>query len=89
MDLVDQREAFNNRQHRADLFFDQAPASAFRLDQYGVLLDVNQRWYEVLGYARESVVGLGFAGFLAPAYRECFQEGLSSMELSGDVRHMH
>jgi PAS domain S-box-containing protein len=44
------------------------------LDSNGRLLDVNRAWLDLLGYAREEVIGKPFADFLVPQHREQFQK---------------
>jgi two-component system phosphate regulon sensor histidine kinase PhoR len=51
---------------RFESMYDQAPFIMHSLNRQGVLLRVNQRWQEVLGYSREEVEGKPYADLLHP-----------------------
>jgi len=46
------------------LLYEQAPLAYQSLDSKGVILDVNERWLELLGMAREDVIGRRFGEFV-------------------------
>ncbi|MDI6901177.1 MAG: ATP-binding protein [Anaerosomatales bacterium] len=46
------------------LLYEQAPLAYQSLDSKGVILDVNERWLELLGMSREDVIGRRFGEFV-------------------------
>jgi len=61
-----------SEQRFASLFHD-APLGYQSLDEQGRLVEVNERWLETLGYARDEVLGRWFGDFLAPGYEADFR----------------
>ncbi len=68
------------------LFYEQTPIAYQSLNEDGNLLDVNWAWLELLGYAREEVLGRHFADFMLPEYAQKFPETLRSFIAVGDLR---
>jgi two-component system, sensor histidine kinase and response regulator len=52
--------------------FDNAPLAYQSLDEGGYILDVNNRWLEILGYSKSEVIGRWFGDVLGPVSRELF-----------------
>lgn len=61
-------------QERFKALFDKAPLGYQSLDSGGCFIEVNQQWMDLLGYAKEEVLGKWFGDFVAPAYRDAFQQ---------------
>jgi PAS domain S-box-containing protein len=67
------------------LFFEQSPLGYQSLDAEGRFLAVNQAWLDLLGYAREAVLGKPFADFLTPESQARFAERLGRLKQLGEV----
>ena len=68
---------------RLDL--DHIPVGYQSLDEEGNLLDVNNTWCRLLGYAREEVLSRNFAEFLHPDDADCFRQHFSQSKASGEM----
>jgi PAS domain S-box-containing protein len=66
--------ALKESEEHFQMLFDNAPVGYQSLDINGNFLAVNNTWLELMGYAREEVVGKWFGSFLAPGYTEAFRE---------------
>ncbi|NLY02547.1 MAG: PAS domain S-box protein, partial [Rhodopirellula sp.] len=71
--------------HFATLY-EEAPLGYQSLDAQGRVLQVNRTWLELLGYARDEVIGRSFADFLTVAQRPCFAERFARFKAAGEVR---
>lgn len=71
--------------HFATLY-EEAPLGYQSLDAEGRVLQVNRTWLELLGYARDEVIGRSFADFLTVAQRPCFAERFARFKAAGEVR---
>jgi PAS domain S-box-containing protein len=74
-DITEQKhleEELRKSEQRFRLLFENAPLPYQSLDERGYFLDVNKRWLEVLGYAREEVIGKWFGDFLDPKHVQDF-----------------
>uniref|UniRef100_I2Q4S9 Sensory/regulatory protein RpfC n=1 Tax=Desulfovibrio sp. U5L TaxID=596152 RepID=I2Q4S9_9BACT len=58
--------ALRESESRFRLLFENAPLPYQSLDERGCILDVNKRWHDTLGYAKEEAVGRWFGDFLGP-----------------------
>ncbi|MEN6576011.1 MAG: PAS domain S-box protein [Phycisphaerales bacterium] len=65
--------------------YTQCPLPYQSLDENGCLLDVNPRWLQILGYAREEVLGRWFGDFLPEFERGPFREGFERYKVVGEV----
>ena len=68
------------------LLFDYAPLGYQSLDVSGRLLDVNRTWTELLGYAREEVIGRLFREFIVEPATEELEPRFEAFLRSGSVR---
>ncbi len=66
--------ALKESEARFRALFENAPLAYQSLDETGHFLDVNRKWLDVLGYAKEEVLGTWFGDFLAPGFREHFDK---------------
>ncbi len=64
---------------------DNAPLAWQSLDEQGRILDVNARWLNTLGYAREEVLGKWFGDFLAPGSVDVFAENFPCFKAAGGL----
>ncbi|WP_428561983.1 MAG: PAS domain S-box protein [Solidesulfovibrio sp. DCME] len=74
-DVTEQKrllQELRDSENRFRLLFENAPLAYQSLDEKGFFLDVNKKWLDILGYAKEEVVGRFFGDFLAPEYAEHF-----------------
>lgn len=62
---------------------DELPCGYQSLDEDGHLLEVNEAWLIITGYARDEVIGRWFGDFLAPASAERFRSKFSEIKSSG------
>lgn len=66
-------------------FYLQAPLAYQSLDSEGCLLEVNQQWLKLLGYAREEVIGKHFIAFLPSDSQEYFQVNFQKFKATGEI----
>lgn len=98
--LLTKQEAFwkmkselEESRERFRLLFDKAPLAYQTLDREGRIIEVNPRWLETFGYARNEVIGRPFSDFLSPKDREIFHSsifqlvGLGVVHREMDVVH--
>ena len=79
-------QALRESEERFRLLYEQAPLPYQSLDAQGRILQVNQAWLDLLGYAREQVIGRSFGDFLAPEHRDRFWASFSRL-LAGSDGH--
>ncbi len=56
------------------------------LDEQGNIIDVNPVWCNLMGYAREEVIGRWFGEFLVSDHKEKFNEGFSRFKSAGEIK---
>lgn len=78
-------EKLQHSEERFQQLFDEAPLGYQSLDEAGCFLDVNQSWCEILGYAKEAVIGRWFGEFLAPEYVEPFRQRFPLFKQQGTI----
>lgn len=78
-------EKLQHSEERFQQLFDKAPLGYQSLDEAGCFLDVNQSWCEILGYAKEAVIGRWFGDFLAPEYVEPFRQRFPLFKQQGTI----
>ncbi len=67
---------------------DELPCGYQSLDSEGRLIEVNEVWLSLMGYARDEVLGRWFGDFLAPASKETFRTKFSEIKSSGYQGHV-
>ena len=78
-------EALTGSSERFHQLFEDAPLGYQSLDADGKLLMVNRAWLELLGYAREEVMGRSFGDFLAPGGAELFRQRFPLFKEKGEI----
>jgi PAS domain S-box-containing protein len=78
-------ELLKESEERFKLLFDKAPIAYQSLDENGFLNDINETWYELMGYEKEEVTGHWFGDFLNPEYLDLFKKVLTSLKISGKI----
>jgi diguanylate cyclase (GGDEF)-like protein/PAS domain S-box-containing protein/putative nucleotidyltransferase with HDIG domain len=79
------REQLKRSEEKFQMLFNQAPLGYQSLDFDGNFLDVNQQWLDMLGYAREEVIGKWFGDFLSPAYQDGFRKRFPIFKAQGHI----
>lgn len=79
-------EALKQGWDRFRLLYDQAPLGYQSLDAGGRVIEVNQTWLEILGYAREEVAGRWFGNFLTPSGQAVFEKAFATLKSQGEIR---
>ncbi len=64
------------------------PIGYVSLDIDGRVLDVNPKWYEILGYARDEVRGQRFEEFVASPSRDLFNQQFRELPIRGEVANL-
>lgn len=77
-DLEESEKQFRN-------LYENAPLSYQSLDNNGNFVTVNKAWLEILGYAKEDVIGKNFAEFLHPDYKEHFAMNFPNFKAAGHI----
>ena len=65
--------------------YEKAPLGYQSLDENGCFVDVNQTWLQMMGYAKEEVIGKWFGDFLAQEYVEAFRERFPLFKKLGSI----
>jgi PAS domain S-box-containing protein len=85
-------EALQASETRLRALYEDSPLGYQSLDAEGLLLDVNPRWIEMLGYSQEKVLGRWFGDFLAEedpvSFRERYLGFLAAGRAEGEVLHL-
>jgi len=84
-DLKESQRVAHESEERFQLLFNKAPLGYQSLDQDGRFIEVNQKWLDTLGYAREEVIGKWFGDFLCPEYVEGFRERFPVFKAQGHI----
>ncbi len=66
--------------------YEESPLGYHSLDSSGTIIDVNPRWCELMGYAREEVLGRWFGDLLAPEDVALFRLRFSELKERGKLR---
>lgn len=85
-DITDLRRAQQKNQEneqRFRLLFQNAPMPYQSLSADGVILDVNDKWLQVLGYRRDQVVGRFFREFIVPDAKQVFDFHFGQLKEQG------
>lgn len=81
----DKLKALSLSEENFQLLFNKAPLGYQSLDFDGNFIDVNQQWFDTLGYQREEVIGKWFGDFLTPAYRDGFRKRFPLFKAQGHI----
>ncbi|TVM15022.1 hypothetical protein DPQ33_16160 [Oceanidesulfovibrio indonesiensis] len=84
-ELAASREHARLEIERLERLYHKAPMGYQSLDEQGNFLDVNQTWLDLLGYARDEVLGRNFSEFLLPEWRDHFQENFPRFKAVGEI----
>jgi PAS domain S-box-containing protein len=85
-DLEQALDVARKSEQRLRLLFNQAPIAYQALDENGYLIEVNKAWLDMLGYAKEYVIGRWFGEFLAPNLKDDFSACYERLKATGEVR---
>jgi PAS domain S-box-containing protein len=77
--------ALKQSRERFRLLYDRAPLGYQSLDDLGHFIDINQTWLDILGYARNEVVGRWFGHFLTPAGKSRFENIFPDFKKHGEI----
>ncbi len=83
---ANQRLRVSEENHRS--LFRKAPVPMHSLDASRCIADVNERWLELFGYAREEVIGRKMADFYAPGTTARHQARWQELLRTGMVRDL-
>lgn len=78
-------EAVKQSEERFQLLFNKAPLGYQSLDIDGRFIEVNQKWIDTLGYAKNEVIGKWFGDFLCPEYVEGFRQRFPIFKSQGFI----
>ena len=87
-DITDRKlaeKSLKESEEHFQMLFNNAPVGYQSLDANGKFIDVNETWLEILGYARNEVIGKWFGDFLAPEFVDVFKERFSLFKEWGRV----
>ena len=70
------------------LFYERLPIGYQSLDEEGYFIEVNPVWSEILGYARDEVIGRWFGDFLIPEEQKLFKKNFSLFKAAGEIRNV-
>ncbi|MFO7816611.1 MAG: PAS domain-containing protein, partial [Desulfovibrionales bacterium] len=87
-DITDRKQAeqqLKESEARFRLLYKKAPLGYQSLDEKGHLIQVNQAWFDTLGYIRDEVIGRSFADFLHPDWRDHFKENFPRFKAIGEI----
>lgn len=84
-DKIQTEQALKDSEKRFQMFFENAPLGYQSLDENGCFIQVNQTWLQILGYAREEVIGRPFSDFLHPDWKEHFKENFPRFKAIGEI----
>ena len=84
-DRIRAEESLRLSESRFRQLYEKLPLGYQSLDKEGRILDVNQTWLDILGYAREDVIGRWFGDFLRPSSGEAFRERFPKFKERGEV----
>ena len=79
------KRALSESEERFQTLFNHAPLGYQSLDINGNLIDVNQKWEEILGYTRDEVIGKWFGDFISFDYKEGFRKRFQIFKAEGKI----
>ncbi len=83
--IKDAEQALRNSEEHLRSIYENLPLAYQSLDEAGNFLDINKAWLEMLGYAREEVIGKWFGDFLDAEQRNHFNELFLHFKTKGEV----
>ncbi|MCK4660921.1 MAG: PAS domain S-box protein [Phycisphaerae bacterium] len=86
--LQREESALRNNEEHFGLLSERIPLGYQSLDEKGRFLEVNQAWFDALGYSREEVIGRWFGDFVVPEYRELCKKGFERFKSAGEMHGM-
>jgi len=66
--------------------YERAPLAYQSLDNDGCFIEVNQAWLDILGYAKDEVIGRNFSEFLHQDCRNHFKQNFPRFKAIGEVQ---
>jgi PAS domain S-box-containing protein len=91
IDITGRKQSEENlraSEQRLRSFFYDAPLGYKSLDEKGRLVDVNQPWLDMLGYAREEIIGRPLTDFLASRHKELFRKSFAAFKETGEAHNL-
>ncbi|MBM9613089.1 PAS domain S-box protein [Desulfobulbus rhabdoformis] len=85
VELQQQVAALTEECYQLRQFYEQSPLAYQSLNIDGYLIDVNQRWLDILGRTREEVIGKHVTEFLHPDYRPQFHAQFPRFKREGEI----
>jgi PAS domain S-box-containing protein len=79
-------EALKQSRERFRLLYDKAPLGYQSLDEGGHVVEVNQTWLDILGYAREEVIGRWVGNFLPSSSHGLFEGIFATLKTQGEIK---
>ncbi len=83
------RRQMSTYRGRFEALYDDAPVMMHVLSEDGILLRVNQKWSETLGYRPEEVEGKPYVNLMTPEMHAVFAERLQKVFTQGFVRDVN
>ncbi|MBU1145363.1 MAG: PAS domain S-box protein [Firmicutes bacterium] len=71
-DRMNKEKQLKSSEERFQVLFNEAPLGYQSLDINGLIIDVNQKWAEILGYKKEEVIGNPFINIVCKEYIDEF-----------------
>ncbi|MEI6123372.1 MAG: PAS domain S-box protein [Bacteroidota bacterium] len=78
-------EILRKNEARFRQMFNDAPLGYQSLNIDGLLIDVNQKWLDILGYKKNEVLGKWFGNFLTPQYKDLFRKNFQFFKRDGQI----
>jgi len=85
-ETIQTQEALKQSEERFRVLFDQAPLGYQTLDTNGAIMDVNQKWLDMMEYPRREVIGKPFAAFLSPDDARDYGRNFEAFKAQGHVQ---
>lgn len=77
---------FKDLKYRYEQFYDRLPAMIHSVNETGQIVNVSDRWLEVLGYERHEVVGRKITQFLSEKSRPLAEQVLKKFSILGEIQ---
>ena len=78
-------EELKRSEDRFKSLYNNSPLPFQSLDDRAEVMEVNQTWLDIMGYAREEVVGRPFEEFIDPASRDHFKAYFRGLKSEGEI----